>query len=268
MKKLLFGTVFLLVASVLPVTAMADVQVGISIGVPPPLPFGAPSELVVVPSGPNYVYMVPGTLGLYFYGGYWYRFHGGHWFRAVTFNDPWVPVQIGLVPDPVVVVPHDYILNMPPGYHRIGYHDFHRNWRDWERRRHWHGQNWYRDHSRRHWAGQTFHRPPPGHPGHRGPYGKPVVGGPRGPHGKPGGPGYGGPPGKPGGHGPYGRPGGPRVGGPQGRPGGPGGGGPHPKVYGGPQGKVGGPGPQPKAVGGPGGRPQGKVGRHFDKEGR
>jgi hypothetical protein len=39
-------------------------------------------------------------------------------------------------------------------------------------------------------------------------------------------------------------------------------------VYGGPQGKIGGPGPQPKVVGGPGGSPQGKVGRHFDKDGR
>lgn len=244
MKKLLFGTVFLLVVSVLPVTAMAQVQVGINIGVPPPFAFSAPPELVVVPSGPDYVYMVPGTVGLYFHGGYWYRHHRGHWFRAVSYSDPWAPIEIGLVPAPIVVVPPDYILNMPPGYRRIHYHDFHRNWRGWERNRYWHNHGWYRDHSRRHWAGQEFHRPPPGHPGHRGPYGKPVVGGHRGPHGKPGGPGYGGPPGK---------------------PGGPGGRGPHPKVYG-PQGKVGGPGPQSKVVGGPGGgRPHGKPGGPPDK---
>jgi len=264
-KKLLFGTVFLLVVSVLPVTAIAQVQVGINIGVPPPFAFSAPPELVVVPSGPDYVYMVPGTVGLYFHGGYWYRHHGGHWFRAVSYSDPWAPIEIGLVPAPIVVVPPDYILNMPQGYRRIHYHDFHRNWRGWERNRYWHNHGWYRDHSRRHWAGQEFHRPPPGHPGHRGPYGKPVVGGPRGPHGKSGGPGYGGPPGKPGGPGPYGKPGGPKVGGPQGKPGGPGGGGPHPKVYG-PQGKVGGPGPQSKVVGGPGGgRPHGKPGGPPDK---
>lgn len=227
MKKLLFGAVFLLGISLFPVTGMADVQVGISIGVPPPLPFGTPSELVVVPSGPNYVYMVPGTVGLYFYGGYWYRHHGGYWFRAATFGDPWAPVEVTLVPAPVVVVPPDYILNMPPGYHRIHYHDFHRHWRDWERRRYWHNHHWFKDHSRRHWAGQEFHRPPPGHPGFKGPYGKP------------GGPGFGGPPGK---------------------PGGPGGTGPGTKVYV-PQGKAGGPGPQPKVVGGAGGGgPHGKPG--------
>jgi len=118
-KKLLFGTVFLLVVSVLPVTAIAQVQVGINIGVPPPFAFSAPPELVVVPSGPDYVYMVPGTVGLYFHGGYWYRHHGGHWFRAVSYSDPWAPIEIGLVPAPIVVVPPDYILNMPQGYRRI-----------------------------------------------------------------------------------------------------------------------------------------------------
>lgn len=224
MKKILFGTVFLLVVSILPITAMAQIQVGISIGVPPPITFSAPPELVVVPSGPSYVYMVPGTVGLYFFGGYWYRFHGGHWFRAVSYSDPWGPIDIGLVPAPIVVVPHDYILNMPPGYHRIHYNDFHRHWRTWERNHHWHNHRWYKDHSRRRWAGQEFHRPPLGHPGYRRPGGS-------GPHGKPGGPGFDRHPGK---------------------PGGPGGGGPHPKVYG-PQGKTGGPGPQPKVVGGPGG---------------
>lgn len=240
MKKLLFGTIFLLVAGVLPVPAMADVQVGISIGIPPPITFAAPPELVVVPSGPNYVYMVPGTVGLYFYGGYWYRHHGGRWFRAVSYTDPWAPIDVGIVPAPIVVVPPDYILNMPPGYHRIRYNDFNRHWRTWERNRYWHNQRWYRDHSRRHWAGQEFHRPPPGHPGFRGPYRKP------------GGPGYRGPHDRPGSLGPHGKPGGPGYRVPHGKPGGPGSGGPHPKVYR-PEGKVGRPGPQPKAVGGPGG---------------
>ncbi len=116
--------------------------------------------------------MVPGTIGSYFYGGYCYRFHGGHWFRAVTFNDPGFPVQIGLVPDPVVVVPHDYILNMPPGYHRIGYHDFLVIGGIGSAVATGMGRIGIgaipgvigRD--------KRFHRPPPGHPGHRGPYGK------------------------------------------------------------------------------------------------
>ena len=66
MKRLLFGTILVLVLSAFPNMAMAQVQVGISIGVPPPFTFAAPPELVVVPSGPNYVYMVPSTVGSLF----------------------------------------------------------------------------------------------------------------------------------------------------------------------------------------------------------
>ena len=203
MKKLLLGPVFLLAAIILPFTAGADVQVGISIGIPPPIVFPAPPELVVIPSGPSYIYMVPGTVGVYFYGGYWYRSYGGYWYRAVSYNDPWVPIEVGLVPAPVVVVPGDYILNMPPGYRRIPYYDFHRHWKDWERSRYWHNQKWFRDHSQRHWAGQAFHRPPQGHPsyGPRGSYSreaypKPAMARPQGRPGQGtyGKPGLGGPP--------------------------------------------------------------------------
>jgi hypothetical protein len=205
MKKLLFGTMLLALIIVVPIPTMAQVGINVSIGVPPPIAFSAPPDVVVVPSGPSYVYMVPGNAGLYFYGGYWYRFHGGYWFRAVSYSDPWVPVQVSLVPSYVVVIPPDYIFNMPPGYHRIHYNDFHNHWSDWGRNRYWHNQGWYREHSRQHWAGQEFHKPPPGHPaGGRGPHdkgpagvvgprdkgpgGKPVVSGTqeKGPRGKPG----------------------------------------------------------------------------------
>lgn len=184
-KKLIFGTMLFMAFIIHPALVSADLQVSIGIGVPPPLPFAVPPEVVVVPSGIGYVYMVPGIVGLYFYQGYWYRYHGGYWYRAVSFSDPWAPVAIALVPAPVVVIPPDYILDMPPAYYRIRYDAFHRSWRDWDRGRYWHGQPWYREHERRHWAGQEFHRLPPGHPGHRGPYEKPSR------------PGFGGLPGKP-----------------------------------------------------------------------
>jgi hypothetical protein len=173
MKRLLFGTMLLALIITVPIPTIAQVGINVSIGVPPPIAFSAPPDVVVVPSGPSYVYMVPGNAGLYFYGGYWYRFHGGYWFRAVSYSDPWVPVQVSLVPSYVVVIPPDYILNMPLGYHRIHYNDFHNHWSDWGRNRYWHNQGWYREHSRQHWAGQEFHRPPPGHSqGGRGPHNK------------------------------------------------------------------------------------------------
>jgi hypothetical protein len=190
MKKLIFGTILLAMISVFPAISMADVQ--INIGLPPPIIFSAPPDVVVVPSGPSYVYMVPGTVGLYFYGGYWYRFHGGYWFRANHYSDPWVVIGAPLVPGPVVVIPPDYILNMPPGYYRIRYNDFYGHWRDWGHARHWHNYQWYNHHVKQHWAGQDFHKPPAPSRGPKGPYdkgskGKPAVAGThdRGPGSKP-----------------------------------------------------------------------------------
>jgi hypothetical protein len=264
MKRIFLGTVLLLMASVFPGIAIADVQ--INIGLPPPIVFSSPPDVVVVPSGPSYVYMVPGTVGLYFYGGYWYRFYGGYWYRATHYSDPWVAVDPYLVPSPVVVVPADYILNMPPGYYRIRYYDFHNHWRDWGYKRHWNNYTWYNQHARQHWAGQEFHRPPPPSQGPRGPYdkgpkGRPITPGAyeRGPGSKPAdaGPRDRGPRGKPVEVGPYdkgpkGKPVQPVSGPPDKGPGPKGNGGPYDK---GPQGKPVDAGPRDKGAhfdGGPG----------------
>jgi len=144
------------------VGAVAGVSINISVPPPPPPPlaFATPPDVVVVPSGASDVYMVQNTVGLYFHGGYWYRFHGDHWFRASLYSGPWRPVGVSLVPRAVVAIPPDYILGMPPGYHRIHYADFHRHWRDWGRNHYWNSHGWYRDHSQHHWGGRDFHRPP------------------------------------------------------------------------------------------------------------
>lgn len=131
----------------------AGVDVGISIDVPPPLEFEEQPDVVVVPSGSAYVYMVPDTPGLYFYNNYWYRFYDDHWYRSSIYNGSWVYIQTHRVPRFVMDVPPDYYLNLPPGYNRIHYGDLHRNWRTWERGRHWNRYDWYkreyREHQRR-----------------------------------------------------------------------------------------------------------------------
>ena len=143
----------------------AEVNINISVPPPPPLEFAGPPDVVVVPSETNDVYLVPDNVGLYFYGGYWYRFHGGYWFRASLYTGPWITIGESLVPPAVVVIPPDYILGLPPGYHRIHYGDFHSHWRNWGRNHYWNRHDWYRDHSRHHWGGRDFHRPPIGHRG-------------------------------------------------------------------------------------------------------
>lgn len=115
---------------------------------PPPLAFDSEPEMVVVPSGDRYVYMVPNYPGIYFYGGHWYRHHRGYWFRSSIYNGDWAYVGVSLVPRFVRDVPPEYVTYLPPTYHRIHYREFHRGWRGWERDRHWHGRDWYK-HERR-----------------------------------------------------------------------------------------------------------------------
>jgi len=160
---LLMGSLILLM-SISVVGAIAGVSININVPpppppplAPPPLAFATPPDVVVVPSGASDVYMVPNTVGLYFQGGYWYRFHGDRWFRASIYSGPWRPIGISLVPRSVVVIPPDYILGMPPGYHRIHYRDFDRHWRDWGRTHYWNSHGWYRDHSQHHWGGSEWH---------------------------------------------------------------------------------------------------------------
>ncbi len=138
--------------------AQAGVDVSINIGVPPPLLFEEPPEMVVVPGAGAYVYMVPDMLGVYFYGGFWYRLHDGHWFRARSYDGPWGYIVRSRVPRYVLGVPPDYYLHLPPGYHRVPYGDLHSHWRDWDRGRHWNRYDWYkhefREHERRRHSGE------------------------------------------------------------------------------------------------------------------
>jgi hypothetical protein len=157
--------------------AGAAVDVDISIGIPPPLEFAEAPDVVVVPSGTAYVYMVPDTPGLYFYNNYWYRFYGDHWYRSGIYNGPWVYIQTRRVPRFILDVPPVYYRHLPPDYNRIHYGDLHRHWRTWERGRHWNRYDWYkrefREHERRrhgegHGLRDTGHGRP--HDGHKPPH--------------------------------------------------------------------------------------------------
>jgi hypothetical protein len=167
MKKIIFLMVSLLSVIYTPLVG-AEVDVNISIGIPPPLIFAEPPDVVVVPSGTAYVYMVPGRPGLYFYNSFWYRFYGGHWYWAHTYNGRWSYIETHLVPRYIIDVPPDYYRHLPPRYHRIHFGDLDRHWYRWDKSRHWDRYDWYmseyREHERRRHAGDLHregHKPPP-----------------------------------------------------------------------------------------------------------
>jgi hypothetical protein len=122
----------------------ADEYGGDDIVEPPPVQFAEPPDVVVVPSGTSYVYMVPDTPGFYFYHGNWYRYYEGYWFRSRAYNGPWGFVEASFVPRVVVSVPPEYILFLPFGYHRIHYGDLHRSWRSWDQGRYWNRHDWFK----------------------------------------------------------------------------------------------------------------------------
>ncbi len=113
-------------------TAQVNVSVGISL---PGLVISTPPVMAVIPE--TYVYYPPEvSVDIFFYQGHWYRPHRGGWFIANGYNGPWRSVAVGRVPRAVVNIPHGY-RGMHPRNDRIAHDDMRRNWRGWERERHW-----------------------------------------------------------------------------------------------------------------------------------
>ena len=101
-------------------------------------------DVVVVPSGDSYVYMVPNTTGVYFYGGSWYRYYEGYWFRSPDYARNWAIVAPSAVPRVVLNVPPEYPHYLPPAYYRIHYNDFHQHWQAWYLNHEWLNRDWFK----------------------------------------------------------------------------------------------------------------------------
>ena len=89
MKKLLLRTMLLALVLVVPIPAMAAVDISIGISLPPPIVFGAPPDVIVMPDT-NSVYVVPTIdVDLFFWNGWWWRFWEGRWYRSHYYNRDW-----------------------------------------------------------------------------------------------------------------------------------------------------------------------------------
>jgi len=117
-----------------PIEARAGVHVNVGINLPA-LVFPAPPPVVVVPE--TYVYYAPDVnVDVLFYHGYWYRPYEGRWFRSGNYNGPWVHIVRDRVPGAVLHLPPDY-RRARSAYKPVPYGQLRRNWRTWERERHW-----------------------------------------------------------------------------------------------------------------------------------
>jgi len=143
------GTLFLLVAFLVPYSARAQIGVSVNVNVPPPPPivFSTPPELVVIPE--TYVYAVPDVeADIYFSQGWWWRPWEGRWYRSRRYDGGWAYYRSA---------PPSFYRRVPPGWRndyrdhrwngrewkheRIRHDDMQRNWRGWERDKHWQQRN-------------------------------------------------------------------------------------------------------------------------------
>jgi len=147
MKKLLLGSIFLLLAIIVPVPTMAEVDISIGISLPPPIVFEAPPAVVVLPDA-NDVYIAPDIVGvdLFFWNGWWWRLWEGRWYRAHYYNRGWA--YYDRVPS--------FYFDVDPGwrryyrehswhghpwnYERIPHQQLQRNWKSWRSNRYWERQ--------------------------------------------------------------------------------------------------------------------------------
>jgi hypothetical protein len=147
MKKLLFGTILLVLAIVVPIPTMAGVSINIGIPIPPPppIPFAAPPEVIAMPETSG-VYVVPDIdADLFFWNGFWWRLWEGRWYRSAYYDRDWAYYDN---------VPSFYF-NIDPhwryyyrnhiwyghrwNYERIPYERLQQNWRGWQTNRSWGG---------------------------------------------------------------------------------------------------------------------------------
>ena len=146
MKKLLLGTILLALAIVVPVPTMAGVDVSIGISLPPPIVFGAPPAVIVIPDT-NDVYVVPDIdVDMFFWNGWWWRPWEGRWYRSHYYNRGWA--YFNNVPS--------FYFDVDPGwrgycrdhnwyghrwnYERIPHRRLQQNWKSWHNNRHWERQ--------------------------------------------------------------------------------------------------------------------------------
>jgi hypothetical protein len=145
MKRSIFATLLLASVSVAWVPAIAQVSVRVGIGLPPPIVFAAPPELVVIPE--TYVYAVPDVdEDIFFYDGWWWRPWGGRWYRSRSYGAGWG--YYGGAPSFYASIPstwrNDYREHRWYGnqwnYQRLPLRQVQQNWSTWQRNGYWERQ--------------------------------------------------------------------------------------------------------------------------------
>ncbi len=128
--------------------AMDQVERGMEVAgrgylpLPPPVAFGAPPAVIVLPDTDD-VYAVPDARDMYFWDGWWWRYWEGRWYRSHYYDRDWdfydrVPnFYFDVDPDwGRYYRDHDWHGHRWD-YDRIPYDRLQQNWQNWHNDRHW-----------------------------------------------------------------------------------------------------------------------------------
>lgn len=147
MKNVFPGTIILLVMAFLcPDQARARLNIGMSFSLPPAIIFAEPPQMVVIPE--TYVYVAPDLdVDIFFHQGWWWRPWEGRWYRSQHYNTGWQRYRD--VPSFYRSVPSGWRQEFKEKrwqghdwrYQKVHPKDVRRNWRGWEKGRHWEQQN-------------------------------------------------------------------------------------------------------------------------------
>jgi len=133
---------------IIPVSARTEVNVHISIPLPPAIVFPMPPALIVIPE--TYIYAVPDIdEDIFFFNGWWWRPWNGRWYRSRNYNSGWVYYQS--VPSFYLNIPSawrdDYRNNRWKGHpwkhQRIQEQQLKSNWKGWEKGKHWERKDYW-----------------------------------------------------------------------------------------------------------------------------
>ncbi len=135
---LVIGALLLVLAGSAAQSEAMGERVSIQVNLPA-VRFAAPPDVVVIPG--TYVYMVPDVdVDVLFYQDYWWRPYEGRWYRSGDYNGSWRYVETRNIPGGLRTLPQDYRHRLSPGYERIHHKDVQKNWKKWEKEKHWEKQ--------------------------------------------------------------------------------------------------------------------------------
>jgi len=136
----------LVLAMVVPMSAMAQVDIHVSTALPPAVAFSAPPPAVV--SSGTYVYGFPDAQeDIFFSDGWWWRPWEGRWYRSRHHNSGWA--HYNHAPSFYSSIPPGWRNNYrdrhwqghPWDYQQVPSDRLHHNWKSWKNDKHWEKKN-------------------------------------------------------------------------------------------------------------------------------